>query len=257
MRSEPADQLDRVLVGALALGAAADQRHAQRGARAALPDDLDLGATRLVADGDDDLGDQRAQQLLAVTRGRGLGRPQARQVARDARERLALLGTQRFRAAAFELGELAALALQRGQRQFEPAFERARHEPVLGLAGVELAPRPLGLELGALDGEPLTVQALVVAALELADRFHRSAQPGRGDGLQEGARDRLLEPQAAERLARAVGAVELVGAHARIARHAPVVARIGDLHPPPTTPAAHDALQQRDALTRRPATLAR
>jgi hypothetical protein len=68
---------------------------------------------------------------------------------------------------------------------------------VLGLAGVELATRPARLELGALDGQPLAAQALRVLALELADRLRRGARPGRADRLEEGARDRLLEPQAA------------------------------------------------------------
>ena len=39
----------------------------------------------------------------------------------------------------------------RGERVLERAFEGAGDEPVLGLAGVELAARAVGLELGALD----------------------------------------------------------------------------------------------------------
>jgi hypothetical protein len=45
---QPADQLDRVLGGAVALGAATDQRHLQLGVSAVLPVDLKLGPARLL-----------------------------------------------------------------------------------------------------------------------------------------------------------------------------------------------------------------
>jgi hypothetical protein len=48
-----------------------------------------------------------------------------------------------------EPAQLAALALDRRQRLLERALERARDQPVLGLARVELAARALGLVLGA------------------------------------------------------------------------------------------------------------
>ena len=117
----------------------------------------------------------RSSSLRSRAR-RRLGRPQPRQVARDARERLALGGGQRFGAAALELGELATFTLELAERRLQARLERARDEPVLGLAGVELAARAVGLELGALDGEPLTGEALVVLALDLA----RSLAPTRG-----------------------------------------------------------------------------
>jgi hypothetical protein len=41
----------------------------------------------------------------------------------------------------------------------------------------------------------------------------------------------------------------MVGANARIARDAAAGPRIGDLHPPPAVPAAHQPLEQADALT--------
>jgi hypothetical protein len=119
---------------------------------------------------------------------------------------------------------------------------------VLVLAGVELAARPVGLELGALDREPLAGEPLVVLALDLLDRLRRGPHAGRRDRVQKRLHDRLLEPQAADRLAGAIGAVQVVGAHAGIARHAAVGARIGDLHPPAAGAAADDALQQRPAL---------
>ena len=180
VRGELADQLDRVLAGAVALGPALDQRHGQLGPGAAFPDDLHLGTARLLVDRDDHLGDQRAQQLLAVAGGRRVGRPEAREVADQPGERLALSLGERFGAAGLELGELASFALELRQRGLQPGFERAGDEPVLGLARVELALRAAGFELGPLDREPLAGQALLVLALELADRLRAGAarRPG-------------------------------------------------------------------------------
>ena len=104
-------------------------------------------------------------------------------------------GGERLGAARLELGELAAFALELRERLLQPRLERARDEPVLGLARVELALRAAGFELGALDREPLAGQPLVVLALELPDRLRAGADPGRGDRLQERGGDRLLQPQ--------------------------------------------------------------
>ena len=99
---------------------------------------------------------------------------------------------------ALERGELAALALEQRERLLELALQRARDEPVLRLARVELALGALGLELGALDREALTGQPLLVLVLELADRARGRRDPGRRDRFQERVGDRLLQPRAAE-----------------------------------------------------------
>ena len=65
---------------------------------------------------------------------------------------------------------------------------------MLGLAGVELAAGPARLELGALDGEPLTGEPLLVLTLELGDRLGRGADAGGCHGLEERLGDRPLEP---------------------------------------------------------------
>ena len=176
MGGEAADQLDGVLGQPAALGAAGVEAHAEFGAGAAFPADLDVGALVGGMDGDDDVADERAQQLLAVAVGRRRRVPQPRQVAREPRERGALVVGQRRRAGLLERGELAALALDGGQRVLERAFEGAGDEAVLGLAGVELAARAVGLELGALEREALAGEPLVVLVMQLA---HRAG--GRGD----------------------------------------------------------------------------
>ena len=126
---------------------------------------------------------------------------------------------------------------------------------MLGLADVELAARAVGLELSPLQRQPLAGQACVVLGLELGDGAGGGRDAGRRDGLEECRGDGLVEPAAAQRLAR-VGAMQVKAAHTRIARRAPARARIRDLHPPAAAPAAQQALQQRGALARGAAALA-
>src|SRR5581483_9911757 len=117
--SELADQLDRVLAGAVALGAALDQRHGQLGPGAALPDDLDLRPARLLVDGHDHFADERAQELLAVTGSGRLGRPQPGEISDQPGERLAFSRCEWRWAAGLKLGELAPFALELRERGFE------------------------------------------------------------------------------------------------------------------------------------------
>jgi hypothetical protein len=83
-------------------------------------------------------------------------------------------------------------------------------------AVVVSAPRAVGLERGTLDREPLTLKALVVPGLKLADRLRGRPEGGGGDGLEE-ARRRLVESVTAERLTRLAGGMQVASAHARIA----------------------------------------
>ena len=78
---QAADQVQGVFAGDAAVAAAGGDRHLQRGAGAALPDDLDLARpggvvlAGVALDGDGDLGDDGADEFLAlgVGGGRGLG----------------------------------------------------------------------------------------------------------------------------------------------------------------------------------------
>ena len=147
-----------------------------------------------------------------------LARPEPRQVAREPRQRAALVVGERRRAGVLERGELRALALDAGERLLERAFEGARDEPVLGLAGVELAPRAVGLELGALEREPLPGEARSCWSSSSAIAPAVAATPGRGDGLQERGGDALSSrPPPSDWQALSVP-WKMAAAHARIAR---------------------------------------
>jgi hypothetical protein len=122
----------------------------------------------------------------------------------------------------FELGELAAFVLELLERELVVGLERARDEPILGLAGVELAASAASFELGALDREPLPDQPLVVLLLDLLDRLRRGADPGRCDRIEERVGDRAFQADAADGLAGVIGAVQVMRSHTRIPGNATV-----------------------------------
>ena len=181
MLGEAADQLDRVLGQPAALGAAGVERDAEFGAGAAFPADLDVGAPLGGVDGDDR---RRGRACAAVPCGRGRwssARPRAAaDRARAARARARSSSVSGAGRACSSAASLPRSRSTRGERVLERAFEGARDEPVLGLAGVELAARAVGLELGALEREALAGEPLVVLVLQLARprRRSRRRRPG-------------------------------------------------------------------------------
>ena len=127
---EPAHQARGFLAGDAAVLTGPGQRHGQFGARAALPDDPQAGspfpAAAGLADGDDDLGDDGAEQLLAlhVAGGRrGEHRPQVRAGRGDPGG--FLLG-QGDRAAGLLGGELAAGCPHGGEPGFQGGLQGPR-----------------------------------------------------------------------------------------------------------------------------------
>jgi hypothetical protein len=177
MGGQARDELDGVLGGAVAFAAATVQAHGQLAARAALPEHLDRGLGLGTADGHHDLAHQRAQQLLAIAvAGRGRVQELA-QVARQPRERQALVVVERFRAGVLECGQCRALALGGGERLLERAFEAPGDEAVLGLAGVEPAPRAVGLELRLLQRQAPPTRPRPPITPSLPDHQHQSVDP--------------------------------------------------------------------------------
>ena len=181
--------------------------------------------------------------------------PQLWQLAREAGQRAALVLGERRGPACSSAASARCSRSTLGERLLELALQRAGDKTVLGLARVELALRAAGLELRALEREAPAGQARVVLLAELADRAGGGGHARRGHGLEKHRGDRLVQAPAAECLACALGAVEDVPAHARIAHATAVPTRIGDLHLAPTSTAAQQPLQQRAALARGAAAL--
>ena len=130
-----------------------EQRHGVLGDGAALPHDPQLGGVLLgfAVDGHDDVGEDRAQQLLALAVAGGGRVEHLAQVRAGMPAPRDLLVGERVRALGGDLGHGALGAADVGEALLPFALQRARDEPVLRLAGVELAAGALGVDLRALE----------------------------------------------------------------------------------------------------------
>src|SRR3954469_580894 len=137
------------------------------------------------------------------------------------------------------------LRVMLGERGFQRAFEGSGDEAVLGFARVVLSARPFGLVGGALDGEPLQSDPVVVFGLQRLDGVCAGLDAGWGDGIQKRLRERAIDAERADRLAGSARAVLLEGARAQVASGAAVAAGVGDHHSPSAASAAQETLQQR------------
>ena len=164
---EAADQVDGVLAGAdlrwLAL-----ERDGQLGDRAAFPAQQQVGAAFgvVAADGDVDLVQQGAQQLLAVLVGGGGRVPDLVQVVAEGQDRVpcsaAVRAAGRCCLAAGQLVPASASCLQRG---VPLGFQAAGDQPVLRVDRAVAALGAAGLVAGLLDLAAVLVEDGVVAGL--------------------------------------------------------------------------------------------
>src|SRR6266849_5797812 len=111
--------------------------------------------------GDDDLFEQRAQQLLAVAR-RGCGRlPHGLQVGAQREQAVAVFCAERARPFPFAAGEFGFGVLELAQALLPLGLEAACDESVLGVDGAIAALGTLRLVAGALGGQtPLAEDAI-------------------------------------------------------------------------------------------------
>src|SRR5215207_194845 len=255
--SEPREQLDRVLVGAdrrLRLG----ERDGEFGDRTAAPADREHRAARLTHDVDEDLFDQRPQQLLAVAVGGRRCRPDAAEVGAECQQPLALVIGQRprplllaQRELGFDLGELC-------ERVLPVALKTAGDESVLGLDLAVAALRPLGLVLRALDLQPPLLERGVVILLKRLGRLQGGLHAGRGERREQRAGDRLVDLPATDPQAPAAAVVDQDARRAVIGGAlVPAAALVVDLELAPAAAADGDPLQQRGAFADRAAGLVR
>ena len=204
-------------------------------------------------DGHDDVGEDRAKQLLALAVAGGRRIEHLAQVSACSPAPRDLLLGERVRA----LGGVSAMARSarrtsvsrcshsrssvRATSRFSGSqasnWRRARSAWICARSSSSSAERTRAWwsELGVLD------------------RAQRRLDPGRAQRLEHGVEHDPLDPPAADGLA-ALGAVQLVAAHARVVGHERLAA-VADLHLPPAAPAADQSLQQRPALARGAAAL--
>ena len=217
-------------------------RHGQLGDRPALPDDPQVSYPFFVVDGDHDLGDHGADQLLALGDGGRRCVKYRLDVGAGGGDPGEFLAGQRYRAAGL-LGAQVVFGLpHRGQLVLPRAFQGAGDQPVLRLDRVVLAPGPAGFILGALDGEGERGQPLPVVLLGFGQRLGGGFQRRGFEHREQLGQDGLFAAAAA------LGAIELLGAGADIAGAVAFRPGVAGLHDPPAPAAAQQALQQRGAL---------
>ena len=207
-------------------------------------------------DGDGDLADHGADQLLALDGG-GRGRlehgPDVGAGAGDPGQFLAGEGDG---PAGLLRAQVVPGLPDGGELVFPGAFEGPGDQPVFRLDGVVLAAGAVSLIAGALDGQPEDRQVALVAVFGLGQRFGGGFQGGGLQDREQLGEDGLLQPQPADGLAGPLAAVELLGAGAHVAGAVAVLAGVTGLHDPAAPAAAQQALQQRPALAGRAAALA-
>src|SRR6266545_679876 len=251
---QPADQRDGVLVGADRRGVGAGQLDDQLAGVAAAPAQQQPGAGGVAVDGDDDLLEQGAQQLLAVPVGGGRRLPHQAHVAAQGGDGGPLGGGQRLGAALLAAGQLGLGRRDLGELGLPVALQPAGDQAVVGVDG-QVAPlgQP-GLVVGALDFQAPLPERGVVVGLQPLGGGHRGLDAGGGERRAERLGDGLVDLPAADAQAVDPAAVDQVAAGAVVA--GPGVAAAVVHRQLAAALAAHrDALQQRRALADRAAGL--
>ena len=123
-------------------------RHRQVGGGAALPEDPQLRDALLGVNGDGDLVDHRADELLAFTQ-RGGGGVEHRPHVRAGGDPRQFLFGQRHRAPGALSGQVVLRGADRGQLGFQRGFQCPCHQTVLRFDVIELALGAVGFVAGA------------------------------------------------------------------------------------------------------------
>src|SRR4051794_2063974 len=215
--------------------------HAMLAGGAGLPHDLepDLAGNALLIEGH--LAHDKAQQALALGRGGRRRMPYSRQVlAQDLQPSLISIA-QDERLCAAPLLVFLCDRFYGAQLLFPGPFQRACHQPVLGLDRVVLAPGSLGLVAGALAPQrPLLLQS-VRFLLQLPESGDSNGDPVGCEGVEKRALDEGIDGESAHFLAQRAGLVVAVGA-AAIDRIIALRAGVAQAHAPPAAPAHGNAL---------------
>src|SRR5271157_1551914 len=179
-------------------------------------------------------------RLPVLDRGAG-GMPQPRQVTGPRFDPLAVGGGRLSRRVGLEPVILFLQTALFPQGLLPAPLQLAGHQAVLGLDGVVLASRALGLDPRPFQPLlPVLVQPLAVA-LQIGNGLKTQLQLGRLENLQHLLGDQRLERAGGENLAERFAVFERSSL-------APIIDRgsfgvVGDLHPPPAPAAIHRPLK--------------
>ena len=250
---QAADQVEGVFAGDAAVVAAGGDRHLRSGAGAALPDDLDLARpggvilAAVVLHGDGDLGDDRADEFLALGVGGGRGVEDGPQVGSGGGDPGGFLLGEGDGPAGLLGGELVFGGAHGRELVFQDGLQGPGDQPVLRFDVVVLAVRPAGFETGPFQCAFEHGQVLAEPGFGVGHGLDGGGQAGGGERGQQFGQYRLVQPPASDSLA-GPRAVHLVRASAPVGGAAAGV--VVDLHEPSAPAAAQQALQPGRAFPR-------
>src|SRR5215469_2872929 len=198
MRGEPAQQRDRVLVGADGGRPRARQSEVDVVERAAFPAQREMGGRLVAVDLDRDVFNEGAQQLLPVARRGCLRVPDDGEIGSEREETIALGLRDHPRPLSFAALQLSLGRLKRAQAFLPVAFKAARHQPVIGVDGAIAALGALRFVIGSLDPEPPLLQSDFAFGFQPLSGGKGGGKPSRLQGSDEGPSDGLVDLDAAD-----------------------------------------------------------
>src|SRR6516164_6231721 len=193
MGGEPAQQRDRVLVGADGGRPRARQSEVDLIERAALPAECEVGGRLVAIDLDRDVFDEGAQQLLPVARCGRWRVPDGGEIGSDCEQTIALGLRDHPRPLFFAAPQLDLGCLNCAQALLPVAFEAARHQPVVGIDSAIAALGALRFVIGSLDSEPPLLQSGFAFGLQPLSGGEGGGKPSRLQGSDEGPSDGLVD----------------------------------------------------------------
>jgi hypothetical protein len=243
MRGQTANERDCVLVGAHDRRFLVRQIDVDIGEAAPAPPQGEAGAVRGLKHSDDDLFEQRSQQLLAIARRGGRRVPYALQVDAQREQAATVFGAEYSRSFTFAPGELGFGLLELAQALLPLALEAAGDEAVLGIDSAIAAFGTLCLVPGALGGEPPLGERIVAIGFAPFGGGERGFETRWSKRGENGACNRVVDLHCTDAQTKDAAAIDDVFAGAVVARRCTASGVVG-AQPPSARAAAGYSLQQ-------------
>ena len=228
MDGQPADECDRVLIGAYRGRPRARQREIDLVERAALPAQREVGCSVVALDLYDDLLEQCSQQLFPVTR-RGRCRvPDGGKIGPEREQTVALLLGEHAWTLQFAACKLGLGGFECAQALLPLALQAASDQPVVWIDGTVAALGAARFVACPLDAETPLLERGLAICFEPLGSGERGSELCRLEGGDEGPRDGLVDLNAAnvEAIDAAALDQDLAGAMIPRCRNTPAIVRV-------------------------------
>src|SRR5258708_1726407 len=194
MDGQPADECDRVLIGAYRGRPRARQREIDLVERAALPAQREVGCSLVALDLYDDLLEQCSQQLFPVTR-RGRCRvPDGGKIGPEREQTVALLLGEHAWTLQFATCKLGLGGFECAQALLPLSLQAASDQPVVWIDGTVAALGAARFVACPLDAETPLLERGLAICFEPLGSGERGSELCRLEGGDEGPPDRLVHP---------------------------------------------------------------